>query len=212
MYTPRHFLSSDEDRLFQFIDQAAVASLITAGPAGLVCNQVPLLRQPACAATTGNSRGRLWGHLARPNPQLEELAAVDEVLVNFAGPSAYVSPNWYADPGLVPTWNFVTVQVRGRPVLHDDPEAVLDIVQRLSARHEAAFDAPWTTHKMEPRKLQKMLQVIVGFHIEIEQVQGKFKLSQNRSETDRAGVIDGLETAGHQQLAAMMRAAQPGEK
>ncbi len=148
---------------------------------------------------------RLWGHLARPNPQLEELAAVDEVLVNFNGPSGYVSPNWYIEPGLVPTWNFVSVQVRGKVVVHDDKEIVRDIVRRLAAKHEAGFENPWTMDKLEPQRLEKLLGVIVGFHIEIEEIRGKYKLSQNRNAEDRVSVIAGLEASGEDELAAMMR-------
>ncbi len=197
MYIPRHFVNHDQEQLLEFVDATAVATVITAGPAGLMANEVPLLRQPEA--------NRLWGHLARPNPQLEELAAVEEVLVVFNGPSAYVSPNWYTTRGLVPTWNFVTVQVRGRVEMHDDPEVVRDIVRRLAHKHEAGFDSPWTMDKVEPDKLEKMLGVIVGFHIEMDEVRGKYKLSQNRNDDDRAGVIAGLEAAGDDDLAALMR-------
>jgi transcriptional regulator len=197
MYVPRYFAETDEATLFDFIDRVGVATLISAGPAGLVANEVPLLRQPEAR--------RLWGHLARPNPQLQELAAVDEVLVNFSGPSGYVSPGWYKTPGLVPTWNFVSVQVRGSVVIHDDPEEVLDIVSRLSARHEAQFEKPWTMDKVEPDMLAKMLSVIVGFHIEIENIEGKFKLSQNRNDEDYSGVIEGLDAVGNSDLAKAMR-------
>ena len=197
MYIPRHFSETDETVLFDFIDRVGVGTLISAGPAGLVTNEVPLLRQPKAR--------RLWGHLARTNPQLQELAAVDQVLVNFSGPTGYVSPGWYKTPGLVPTWNFISVQVRGSVVIHDDPEQVLDIVRRLSARHEAQFENPWSLDKVEPDMLDKMLSVIVGFHIEIEHIEGKFKLSQNRKEEDHTGVVEGLDAVGNRELADAMR-------
>jgi len=197
MYIPRHFVNEDDTQLLDFIDATGVATVITAGPGGLMASEVPLLRQPKA--------NRLWGHLARPNPQLAELAAVEEALVVFNGPSAYVSPNWYTDPGLVPTWNFVTVQVRGRVELHDEREAVRDIVRRLSHKHEAVFENPWTMDKVEPDKLEKMLGVIVGFHIDMDEIKGKFKLSQNRNAEDRAGVISGLEASGEHALASLMK-------
>ena len=197
MYIPHHFVNDDQEQLLEFVDATAVATVITAGPAGLMASEVPLLRQPEA--------NRLWGHLARPNPHLEELAAVEEVLVVFNGPSAYVSPNWYSTAGLVPTWNFVTVQVRGRVDMHDDQEVVRDIVRRLAHKHEAGFDSPWTMDKVEPDKLEKMLGMIVGFHIEMDEVIGKYKLSQNRNDDDRAGVIAGLEAAGDHDLVVLMR-------
>jgi transcriptional regulator len=204
VYIPRYFSEEDETRLFEFIDEVAVGTLITAGPAGLMANEVPLLQQPRA--------NRLWGHLARPNQQLLELAAVDEVLINVTGPTGYISPSWYRTPGLVPTWNFITVQVRGRPVIHDDMEEVLDIVRRLSEKHESQFDYPWTLDKVESEKLEKMLGVIVGFHIEIDDIRGKFKLSQNREAADHASVIAGLESVGNNALANAMKAAEPGEQ
>ena len=204
MYVPRYFSEEDEVRLFEFIDEVAVGTLITAGAAGLMANEVPLLREPGA--------NRLWGHLARPNKQLVELAGVDQVLINFTGPTGYISPNWYRTGGLVPTWNFMTVQVRGRPVMHDNMEEVLDIVRRLSEQHESQFETPWTLDKVEPQMLEKMLGVIVGFHIEIEEVRGKFKLSQNRNAVDHAGVIAGLESVDNNALAAAMKEAEPGGK
>lgn len=171
MYRPQHFKVDDEAQLLHMADTIGVASLITAGPAGLLTNEVPLLVE--------HDARRLWGHLARPNMQLQELAQVDEVLVNFLGPSGYVSPNWYVSTGMVPTWNFVSIQIRGRVVMHDDADEVRDIVRRLSEKHEAQFSSPWTMDKVDEQQLQKMLSVIVGFHIEIDDIRGKYKLSQN---------------------------------
>ena len=197
MYIPRPFAKEERAALLEFVDSIVVATLVTAGPAGLMANQVPLLRQPGA--------DRLWGHLARPNPQLEELRQVEEALLIFNGPHGYVSPNWYSDPNLVPTWNFTTVQVRGRVTVHDDVEVVQDIVERLTARHESAFEIPWTTEKMADGLLEKMLGAIVGFHVEIDDLRGKYKLSQNRSPADRATVAAGFEATGNTELAALMR-------
>ena len=188
MYAPRHFAVGDEDRLFDFINQTTVATLITEGADGMTANQVPLLLNPHAR--------QLWGHLARPNPQLDELATGKPVLVNFLGPSGYISPSWYADTGLVPTWNFVSVQVRGIPRIHDDTEAVRDITRRLTELREAPFDPPWTMDKVPAERHEKLLAAIVGFRIDITDVQGKFKLSQNRSAEDRAGAIAGLRSMG----------------
>lgn len=197
MYRPQHFKVDDEAQLLHMADTIGVASLITAGPAGLLTNEVPLLVE--------HDARRLWGHLARPNTQLQELAQVDEVLVNFLGPSGYVSPNWYVSTGMVPTWNFVSIQIRGRVVMHDDADEVRDIVRRLSEKHEAQFSSPWTMDKVDEQQLQKMLSVIVGFHIEIDDIRGKYKLSQNRNQADHTGVINGLQSIGQHDLADLMQ-------
>ena len=200
MYLPRDFRVEDEGRLFELIDAIGVATVTSAGPAGLIANEVPLLLEP--------DTRRLWGHLAKPNSQLQEFAGVDQVLVNFLGPSCYISPNWYTDSGLVPTWNFVSVQLRGKVVLHEGRDEVQDIVRRLSAKHEAPFASPWTMDKMDPVMLDKMLAVIVGFHIEIEEIVGKLKLSQNRKPEDRAGVIAGLQASGQREMADWMQSLE----
>ncbi len=197
MYVPQHFSHDNREDLLAFIDAAAVGTLVTSGPGGLMANQVPLLRQPGA--------DRLWGHLARPNPQLVDLAAAGEALVVFNGPHGYISPNWYGDPQLVPTWNFVTVQVRGAVVLHDDPEDKRDILERLTLRHEAGFASPWTMDKMDEERIDRMLAAIVGFHIDMSDLRGKYKLSQNRNASDRASVIEGLVAAGNLELAALMQ-------
>lgn len=197
MYVPRHFAEQDRDKLCSMIDAVGVGLLVTQGPAGLMANTVPLLRQPGA--------DRLWGHLAKGNPQLAELDAAAEVLVVFNGPHGYVSPNWYTDAQQVPTWNFVTVQVRGPAVLHHDRADIHDILERLTARHEAEFPTPWTMDKMAAERREKMLAAVVGFHIDMHKVTGKYKLSQNKSAEDRAAVTAGLAELGNSELAAMMR-------
>jgi transcriptional regulator len=132
----------------------------------------------------------------------------------FHGPFGYVSPNWYTNPAAsVPTWNYVAVHVHGRIERIDGLQDKLAIVDALSARHEAAFARPWTSAKMDPPVLERMLGAIVGFRLIVERVDAKFKLSQNRSGDDRTGVIAGLEgrgTSGADLLAAWMREyAQP---
>jgi transcriptional regulator len=184
VYLPRHFINEDEADLFAFMEQTTVATLTTHGSGGLIANQVPLL--------VDAERRLLWGHFARPNPQLADLATADTVLVNFLGPSGYVSPSWYTTSGMVPTWNFVSVQVRGVPVIHDNPAEVRKLVERLSARQESEFADPWTFDKVPVEQQEKLLSAIVGFCVEISDLMGKYKLSQNRSVEDRAGVIDGL--------------------
>jgi transcriptional regulator len=184
MYLPPHFAENNPAVLADLIDEIAAATLITSVANEVTVNQVPLLfdREHHC----------LLGHLARPNSQLQDLAAGAPVVANFTGPQAYISPSWYADASQVPTWNFVSIQVRGVPTMLDSPEDVLNIITRLSQREEAVFEQPWTVDKVPADKLEKMLKVIVGFKIDISSIQGKLKLSQNRSPEDQRGAINGL--------------------
>ncbi len=204
MYLPKHFVEADIDVLHKLIDEIGAATLITCVDGELTANQVPLLldRENNC----------LLGHLARPNSQLQALAAGNEVLANFLGPQAYISPSWYSDQGLVPTWNFVSVQVRGIVQLLDEPAAVLEIIEKLTQREESALADPWTADKVQADKLERMLKVIVGFRLEITDIKGKLKLSQNRSAQDQASAVAALRArAPSASLADFMERSQgPG--
>jgi transcriptional regulator len=148
------------------------------------------------------------GHVAGANPHAAALAQGASFLV-FQGPSGYISPNWYTNPvGSVPTWNYVAVHVHGSVERLDGPADKHAIVDALSARHETSFPNPWTSTRMDPSLLDKMLGAIVGFRMVVERIDAKFKLSQNRSSEDRAGVIAGLDErglTGPESLAAWMR-------
>jgi transcriptional regulator len=123
-----------------------------------------------------------------------------EALAIFTGPNAYVSPNWYPSKGVhgkvVPTWNYETVHVRGRFVVHDEPEWKRALVTRLTRHHEARFDMPWEVADAPPDYIDAMLNAIVGVELQVTSIQAKRKLSQNRPEADIAGTISGLTDVG----------------
>jgi transcriptional regulator len=141
---------------------------------------------------------KLLGHLARANPQWSQLED-QQVLVVFQGPHSYVSPSWYSQPG-VPTWNYQAVHVYGHVQCLHDSERLRQIVEELTRINESGFDSPWQTN-YDIRQLQG----IVGLEIEIEQIQCKYKLSQNRQQQERTDVADQLENLGELSLAAAMK-------
>lgn len=204
LYTPKHFSRSDETAARRVIDAFGFATLFTTPVDGEpIVSHVPVLLDLA-----HGERGGVIGHVAGANPHAAALAGGRSFLV-FQGPSGYVSPNWYTQPAAaVPTWNYVAVHVHGTVARIDDLSAKRAIVDALSARHEAGFPQPWTSDKMAPELLEKMLGHIVGFRLTIERIDAKFKLSQNRSDADREGTIAGLEQRGSAAellLAAWMR-------
>ena len=150
--------------------------------------------------------GTLIGHVARGNPHWRKLKERPQVLAVFHGPHAYVSPSWYGVHPSVPTWNYAVVHARGRARLIEDPQALEAIVRRLVATFENPRPVPW---RMElPEDYQRgMIGGIVGFEIEISQLTGKFKLSQNRTREDRVRVVNALEAGmpHEQEVAALMR-------
>jgi len=188
MYQPPHFR---EDRLavqHALIRAHPLGLLITAGPGGLQANPVPLL-----VDSEASEKGTLLAHLARANPQLQELAAVDECLVVFQGPQQYITPSWYAtkqDTGkVVPTWNYITVHAWGQPRVIDDVNWLRQQVGELTLSQEGRRSAPWAVEDAPADFVASQLKAIVGIEIPIARIAGKWKASQNRPAADRAGVV-----------------------
>ena len=203
MYLPAHFEETRVDVLHALVRTQPLGLLVTQGPSGLQANSIPFLID---AEPTPS--GTLRAHVARANPVWRE-AADSEVLVVFQGPQAYVSPGWYpskAEHGkVVPTWNYVMVQARGRLRAIEDAAWLHALVSRLTTTHEASQKRPWAVTDAPPAYIDTMLRAIVGIEIELTALTGKWKVSQNRSAADRAGTIDGLVGKPGDDAAAMAR-------
>jgi len=207
VYLPPAFRQDRTDVLHDAIRKSGLATLVTLTPDGLIASHVPLLLDPEPAPY-----GTLIGHLARPNGQAR--GAIGDALAIFLGPDAYITPSWYEtkrETGkVVPTWNYVAVHAAGPITLFDDPDRLLAVVTRLTERHEDSRAVPWAVSDAPPDFVQGMLRGIVGFSIEITRLEGKWKMSQNRPATDRAGVIAGLAAEGREDVAMIVDAAQGG--
>ena len=184
MYVPASFAETDTTALHAFMRRNSFAVLTTHGEEGLAASHLPLLLD----AEVG-TRGRLYGHMARANPQWRQ--AESDALAVFSGPHAYVSPTWYQEEATVPTWNYVAVHAYGRLRIVDDEDAVLEILRRSVATYEAAMPVPWTFDAASSY-VRSQLKAIVGFHIEIERLEGKWKLNQNHPEHRRRRVAEAL--------------------
>jgi len=211
MYQPAHFVEPDADTLLALMQAHPLATLVRGG-AELAADILPLE-----VARVGNG-WRLAGHVARANPLWRE-ADGQPVLALFQGPQAYVSPNWYPSKvqhgKAVPTWNYTMVQAHGTLRAIEDPAWLRAFVTRITERHEGGRPVPWHVADAPPDFLDAMLKAIVGIEIEVTRLEGKFKLSQNRSAEDRTGVVLGLEGDATQQrqpeadaLAQAMQAAE----
>ena len=187
MYLPQHF-KMPESELYDFIDAWSFGTLISVQAGSITANQVPFLVDP--------SQGCLYCHLAKANPQANQLTDAQDLLVSFTGPYGYVSPRWYQTGGLVPTWNYSEVQVQGRAVVISDTDRARWVVETLTRKHEAAFAEPWQVSAVPDAALRAMLDAIVCFRIDVLSLQGKVKLSQNRAPADQSGVIEGLKSLG----------------
>ena len=206
MYCPAAFRQNDLPSLHAQIQASGLALLSSAGTQGLQASHLPLLLEPG-----EGEFGTLYGHFARANPHWRDLAAGAEALVVFSGPDAYVHPGWYpakAEHGkVVPTWNYIAVHAWGQAEVFDEPERLLQLVSRLSDRHEQGRAQPWAVEDAPRDYIDIMLRAIVGFALPIRRIEGKWKLSQNRSTLDQAGVRTGLATSNNprdHELAAQM--------
>ncbi|HLK16492.1 MAG TPA: FMN-binding negative transcriptional regulator [Fimbriimonadaceae bacterium] len=193
MYTPNHFKESDQAVMQALIRERPLATLVANGEGGLFANHIPLLLEPE-----RGEHGTLIGHVARANPVWKE-AAGSEVLAIFHGPEAYISPNWYATKAetgrVVPTWNYAVVHAHGHLTVHDDPAWVRALVERLTIEHESAQPAPWAVTDAPADYIEKLVGAIVGIEIVIDRLEGKWKVSQNQPESNRAGVVKSLREA-----------------
>jgi transcriptional regulator len=140
--------------------------------------------------------GGLRFHLSRGNPLVDALNGQREALFVFQGAESYVSPDWYRSSGMVPTWNYAAVHAYGTPEPVDD-NGLVDILTDLSAAQEGRLDKPpWTADKLDDKAYAQMRRGIVGFHMPIARIQGKWKMSQNRRLDDRKGVVSALSDMG----------------
>ncbi len=190
MYVPKHFEVSDADEIFAFLDANAFGQLVSQQDGELMASHLPFL--------FAADRQTLLCHLARQNPQWQQLEG-QRVMITFQGAHDYISPSWYQSPG-VPTWNYQAVHIYGHCRVFDDAAELAAVVDALSKRYESGFETPW-----EPQYRDAMLKAIIGVEITIDEIQCKYKLTQNRPAADQQGVVDNLEQLGSESLARAMR-------
>ncbi len=193
MYNPPHFREDDPEVLAGIMRAARLALLVSAAPDGGAPEATHL---PLLLDATQGPHGALVGHVAKANPHWRGLAAAGVARAIFAGPEAYVSPSHYASKAehgrVVPTWNYVAVHAIGPVEIIEDAQRLHALVSRLTERHERPRAEPWAVTDAPEPFVAGQLKGIVGLVLRIETLIGKRKLSQNRSEADRAGVAAGL--------------------
>ena len=190
MYIPEHFRLKNRERILAFIEANAFGQLVSTVGGRLFSSHIPF--------TSGKQGKSLVCHVAKANPQWKGIEN-QEVLATFQGPHGYISPSWYELPG-VPTWNYQAVHVYGRAKLITDTEKLRNIVNDLTEKYESSFQKPW-----KPEYKESLLGAIVGIEIDIDEIQGKYKLSQNRSQNERRQIIKRLELTGSVMLSKAMK-------
>jgi transcriptional regulator len=207
LYIPAHFEERDVAKLHAAIIAYPFGTIVIDSPSGLIPSHVPIMLEPE-----RGELGSLLFHVAKANPQWRAVTPETEALAIFLGPHAYVSPSWYPtkrESGkVVPTWNYVAVHAYGPLEIITEPDALRDLVTRLTAEHEANMPAPWAPADAPAEFIDGQLRAIVGLRMPIRRLAGKWKVGQNRPEPDRLGAIAALEAspiASDRATAAEMR-------
>jgi transcriptional regulator len=202
MYIPR---ANEEKRvpvMHALMVAHPLATLVTMGTSGLIASHIPMV-----LADDGSEFGVLRAHISRANPQWKEFTPTVDALAIFAGHQHYITPNWY--PGTkehgreVPTWNYAVVHAYGPLRVIEDANWLLANVEELTNIHEAGSAKPWKVSDAPADFIQTQLRGIVGLELPIRRLEGKWKVSQNRADDDREGVIEGLAELGSPEAIAM---------
>jgi transcriptional regulator len=207
MYIPAAFAEINRTKLHAFIEQHSFGLLVSQVDGLPFASHLPFLLE-----RTVGQHGTLIGHMARANPQWRE-ANGQTALMIFSGPHAYVSPTWYEAEQVVPTWNYIAVHAYGRVEIVEDEGALLEIVQRTVRVYEQAMPQPWSFGDFGAFA-ERMLRQIVGFRIEVEKIEGKWKLNQNHPVERRRKVVLALgerSDENAQAIAGIMQAMLPSE-
>jgi transcriptional regulator len=192
MYNPAGFAETSVDVLHAFIRANPLGTLVTNGPDGPEATHLPLFLDATA--------GLLRCHMARANPQWRGLQSGGRALVTFVGADHYITPNWYpakrAHGKVVPTWNYVAIHAAGAACLFEDTPSLLRHLNELTDSQEIVFSERWSVGDAPPEYVEGLTKAIVGVEISVDRLEGKWKVSQNRSAEDQQGVIAGLETLG----------------
>jgi transcriptional regulator len=202
LYIPKFNEETRVEVLHGLIGSQPLATLVTMGASGLIATHLPMVLSPG-----ENAPDILRGHVSRANPQWRELDASVEALAIFAGTEHYITPSWYPekfeDGKVVPTWNYAVVHVYGSVRLVEDPGWLLTHLKSLTAQHESAFARPWAVTDAPEDYIASQLRGIVGIEIPVRRMEGKWKVSQNKSEQTRESIEKGLEDLGTPASVAM---------
>ena len=209
MYIPRANQEKRIPVLHGLIREHSFASLVTLGADGLFGTHLPMVLED-----DGSEFGVLKGHISRANTQARDLVSTVDALAIFAGPHHYISATWYPgtkeDGEEVPTWNYAVVHAYGPLRVVEEAAWLMDHLESLTDIHEAGSAVPWKVADAPEKYIRTMLNGIVGLEIPIRRLEGKWKVSQNRTERDRQAVVAGLDALGTADARVMMGMVEDG--
>lgn len=206
LYIPKAQLIEDRTFLHEFMDEYSFVDLVTGSP------EVRITHIPVLLDRSAGKYGKLYGHISRQNPQSGTFDGEHHAVIVFRGPDAYISPTWYTKPEVVPTWNFAVVHASGRPKPITEKASLHDLLARLIRKFEGNESA-YDFGKLSETYKYGLMAGVIGFEMEIEQLEGKFKLGQERSAADKERILRNLRSAKqgrsiHELTAGFYRRAQ----
>ncbi|MFV1883022.1 MAG: FMN-binding negative transcriptional regulator [Balneola sp.] len=199
MYTPSSFKEENPDELFELIEKYNFGVLFSQHGEAPEATHLPFL-----VNKNVGEHGTLIAHFAKANKHWKSLDESKEVLVVFQGPHTYITPSWYKNKETVPTWNYATVHVYGKPKVIHELDELREMVTHLTHFHEAQVESDWSLEESKS-SFEKNLKGITGLVVEITRMEGKFKFNQNKSEDDQRGVISNLENLGETEVSKIMK-------
>ncbi|NGQ95724.1 FMN-binding negative transcriptional regulator [Brevibacillus sp. SYP-B805] len=206
MYVPKAFEITDRDEVITFLQEHPFATLVTINDGKPFATHLPLELEK------NGDQLFLTGHLAAANPQWRHFSHNESVLAMFQGPHAYISASWYTSSGQVPTWNYMAVHVYGKARVVEESR-LRAMLKEMLAKYEGGRENGVLWEQVPAADMEKLLKAIVGFELEVERIEAKYKLSQNKNKEDVQAVIRHL-AASHepvdQQVAAAMRCLHQG--
>ncbi|MGO2342374.1 FMN-binding negative transcriptional regulator [Vibrio litoralis] len=203
MHKLKVFQQSNIEHLHQIINDYPFSTLMVSTKSGIEVDHLPMI------LTIDDGVVRLQGHIAKANPLAKLVNDETKATIIFHGPNCYISPNYYPtkkeNGKAVPTWNYIVVHVTGAIKCIHDNDWKLDFLNRLTDKHESNSDEPWSISDAPQEYIEKMLPAIVGLEVQIESIEGKWKVSQDKPEINQQGVVEGLQAVGHSEMQAWVQ-------
>lgn len=186
-YNPKQFKVENQNHIKEVITKNPFANLIALDQGEICVSHLPLLLK--------ESEGQwiLEGHLARSNPYQKIIHSQARHLVIFQGVHSYISPSWYVTEGQVPTWNYIAIHIEGQARVIEDQKEVIESLDRQVSHYESTYQSGWSLDQLRPGDAEKISRGIIVFEIKVDQVDAKFKMSQNRDSKDQKSLITNLD-------------------
>ena len=188
LYIPKAQLVEDRQFLHDFMDEYSFVDLVTAS------SEIRVTHIPVLLDRNAGKYGKLFGHISRQNPQSGTFDGQHHAVIVFRGPDAYISPTWYAKPDVVPTWNFAVVHASGKLKPIAEKKSLHDLLARLIRKFEGDASS-YDFGKLSETYKYGLMAGIIGFEMEIQRLEGKFKLGQERSAADKENILRNLRSA-----------------